>query len=428
MSRTLSTWLKSQNVPAIYDVDTRALTKKIREKGSMLGKILISLPKHEKQESEKAVLWKKCNPNSQNLVAEVSRKTIDEYSNCNFGSNLKNTITSCSTSSCSVSVCQSTSCCSSSASNTNSFIGGQTKIDGQRETGKWTKRNVSLGRPVKIMLVDCGVKLNIIRFLLGFDNVTVKVVPWNHDFNRDDDWDGLFLSNGPGDPTKVVETISNLRVLLQDTKKKPKPIFGVCLGNQLLALAAGAKTYKMKFGNRGMNQSVIDLRTTSCYITPQNHGYAVDVLTLPPDWQPLFVNANDFTNEGIIHAYKPFFSVQFHPEAMGGPHDTAFLFDMFFRYIREERSRLTTIEYIVEKRVKKILLIGSGGLSIGQAGEFDYSGSQAIKALKEEQIFVILVNPNIATVQTSHGMADQIYFLPILPEFIEKVIQKERGR
>jgi carbamoylphosphate synthase large subunit len=184
----------------------------------------------------------------------------------------------------------------------------------------------------------------------------------------------------------------------------------------------------VNIGNRGMNQPCIDLRTTLCYITPQNHGFAVDTKTLPAEWQPLFMNANDHTNEGIIHSYKPFFSAQFHPEAMGGPHDTAFLFDHFLDRMRDRRSRVMTIRLppSVERPVRKVLLLGSGGLSIGQAGEFDYSGSQAIKALKEEQIYIVLVNPNIATVQTSNGMADQIYFLPVTPEFVTQVIEKER--
>ena len=126
-------------------------------------------------------------------------------------------------------------------------------------------------------------------------------------------WDGLFCSNGPGDPSQCKETIKSLQwAISQDI-----PIFGICLGNQLLALAAGAKTYKMKYGNRGMNQPCVDLRTTRCYITSQNHGYAVDDQSLPEGWKALFVNANDRSNEGIIHVSKPFFSVQFHPEAAG---------------------------------------------------------------------------------------------------------------
>jgi carbamoyl-phosphate synthase/aspartate carbamoyltransferase len=165
-----------------------------------------------------------------------------------------------------------------------------------------------------------------------------------------------------------------------------------------------------------------------CYITPQNHGFAVNAATLPDNWKPFFVNANDMSNEGIIHTHLPFFSVQFHPEANGGPLDTAFLFDMFMEHVRGAPPCITTIESSVvlsrSKRFKKVLLLGSGGLSIGQAGEFDYSGSQAIKALKEEGVEVVLINPNIATVQTSKGMADKVYFLPVTHEFVEEVIKR----
>ena len=190
-------------------------------------------------------------------------------------------------------------------------------------------------------------------------------------------WDGLFCSNGPGDPSQCKETIKSLKwAISQDI-----PIFGICLGNQLLALAAGAKTYKMKYGNRGMNQPCVDLRTTRCYITSQNHGYAVDDQSLPEGWKALFVNANDRSNEGIIHVSKPFFSVQFHPEAAGGPFDTAFLFEAFVRHVRGAAPQLTLLDPAIYRNdrasLKRVLLVGSGGLSIGQAGEFDYSGAEA---------------------------------------------------
>ena len=144
------------------------------------------------------------------------------------------------------------------------------------------------------------------------------------------------------------------------------------------------------------------MRTSKCYITPQNHGYAVDSSSLPDDWKTLFMNANDMSNEGIIHTRRPYLGAQFHPEASGGPMDTAFLFDMFLESVRGEQPGVTLLEPAMYHRpeVRRVLLVGSGGLRIGQAGEFDYSGSQAIKALKEHGIEVILVNPNIATVQT----------------------------
>ena len=292
------------------------------------------------------------------------------------------------------------------------------------------------GRFPKLIAYDCGMKYNIIRYLAETHQVQLTVVPYNYNLEKNPaniEWEGLFLSNGPGDPAMCPETIASIEYALQ--LEPPKPIFGICLGNQLLALAAGAKTYKLKYGNRGMNQPAIDLRTGRCYITPQNHGFAVDASSLPEYWKPLFLNANDLTNEGIVHTNKPFFSVQFHPEASGGPTDTAFLFEKFVGHVKKIPQPLVLQDGLgyERKTYKKVLLVGSGGLSIGQAGEFDYSGSQCIKALKEEGIEVVLINPNIATVQTSQEKedtqtraADRVYFLPIKPEVVMDIIRKER--
>jgi carbamoylphosphate synthase large subunit/anthranilate/para-aminobenzoate synthase component II len=292
------------------------------------------------------------------------------------------------------------------------------------------------GLTPKIIAYDCGMKYNIIRYLVHTYKVELTVVPYNYDLESNPEnveWEGLFLSNGPGDPTMCAETVTSIKYAL--ALEPAKPIFGICLGNQLLALAAGAKTYKLKYGNRGMNQPAIDLRTGRCYITPQNHGFAVDAASLPDLWKPLFLNANDLTNEGIVHTHKPFFSVQFHPEASGGPCDTAFLFERFVGHVRKIAQPLVLQDGLVYERktYKKVLLVGSGGLSIGQAGEFDYSGSQCIKALKEEGIEVILINPNIATVQTSQEKeekqaraADRVYFLPIKADVVLDIIKKER--
>lgn len=173
-------------------------------------------------------------------------------------------------------------------------------------------------------------------------------------------------------------------------------------------------------------------------MTSQNHGFCVDAARLPADWEVLFTNTNDGSNEGVVHSCLPYFSVQFHPEHTAGPEDLECLFDVFLESVKDElegfpkgritiRDRLTRrLTYVpstpvATDRPKKVLILGSGGLSIGQAGEFDYSGSQAIKALKEESIQTLLINPNIATVQTSKGMADKVYFLPITPEYVEQV-------
>lgn len=230
----------------------------------------------------------------------------------------------------------------------------------------------------------------------------------------------------------VQATIGRLRKQLE---KGDKPIFGICLGHQLLALAAGATTKKMKFGNRGHNIPCTDMYTGRCWITSQNHGYAVDVSSLPEGWNEWFVNANDGSNEGIVHSTKPYFSVQFHPESNPGPKDTEYLFDEFLKVVKECAESGKSVPLFPNGKMpkkdtrvypKKVLVLGSGGLSIGQAGEFDYSGSQAIKALKQEGIYTILINPNIATIQTSKGLADKVYFLPVTPEYVRKVIQHEK--
>ena len=178
-----------------------------------------------------------------------------------------------------------------------------------------------------VVLVDCGTKNNIIRCLVK-RGVKVVRVPWNYDFSQID-YDGLFISNGPGDPDMAGETVENIKKALSGDK----PICGICMGNQLLSKAAGAKTYKLKYGHRSHNQPVRQVGTNRCFITSQNHGFAVDNETLGRDWEPLFVNMNDGTNEGIRHKSKPFFSAQFHPEACSGPLDTEFIFDDFIKLL-----------------------------------------------------------------------------------------------
>eukprot|EP00658_Telonema_sp_P-2_P078495 TRINITY_DN7359_c0_g1_i7.p1 TRINITY_DN7359_c0_g1~~TRINITY_DN7359_c0_g1_i7.p1 ORF type:complete len:1028 (-),score=296.12 TRINITY_DN7359_c0_g1_i7:13-3096(-) len=239
-----------------------------------------------------------------------------------------------------------------------------------------------------------------------------------------DRYDALFLSNGPGDPTQCGKTIAQIKKAVE----ADKTIFGICLGNQLLALAIGGRTKKMAYGNRSVNQPAVDCRNRRCYITPQNHGFCVDADHLPQGWIQLFVNANDFTNEGIAHETKNMFSVQFHPEACGGPTDTRFLFKDFISKVVNPNTSLTLASAFEAPpvKMKKVLLLGSGGLSIGQAGEFDYSGSQCLKVLREEGIYSVLINPNIATVQTSQDAANKVYFLPVTPQFVEEVIRKER--
>ncbi|KAJ1801339.1 Multifunctional pyrimidine synthesis protein CAD [Coemansia sp. RSA 2399] len=188
---------------------------------------------------------------------------------------------------------------------------------------------------VHVALIDCGVKNNIIRALCD-QGARVSLVPWNHDLSGSlHNYDGIFISNGPGSPTKCTETIAQLRHAFSVYQR---PIFGICMGNQLMGLAAGMNAYKLRFGNRGHNQPAVDLTTRKCVITSQNHGYALDDSKMPAGWDRYYVNANDGSNEGIRHVEKPFRSVQFHPEAKGGPLDTAYLFAEFVDSVRAAKA------------------------------------------------------------------------------------------
>jgi carbamoyl-phosphate synthase small subunit len=251
--RSLGDWLSEEKIPAISGIDTRKLTRNLREKGTMLGKIVID--DNQKLEFD--------DPNKTNLVGEVSVKEPIEY-----------------------------------------------------EKGK-----------NKIILVDCGTKNNIIRAFLGRD-ITVIRVPYDYDY-LNIKADGIMLSNGPGNPKINVATIENAKRAMEGNI----PILGICLGSQILALAAGADTYKLKYGHRGLNQPCNEMGTKRSYITSQNHGYAVHSESLPQDWREWFINDNDGTNEGLLHISKPFFAAQFHPEASPGPDDSEFIFDMFVRAI-----------------------------------------------------------------------------------------------
>ena len=250
--------------------------------------------------------------------------------------------------------------------------------------------------PKTIALIDCGAKRNIVRCLLKRD-VQVITVPWDWDLfapQNDLHFDGIIISNGPGNPKHAQATIRTIHTALE----RAVPTLGICMGNQLLTLAAGGDTYKMKFGHRSQNQPCVMHNTQRCYITTQNHGFAVG--EIPEGFHPWFSNANDKSNEGIMHTSKPFMSVQFHLRLLPGEN--------------------------VMTQVHKVLVLGSGALKIGQAGEFDYSGSQALKALKEEGVQTILINPNIATIQTSQMLADRVYFLPVTLYFVERIIAQER--
>jgi len=195
--------------------------------------------------------------------------------------------------------------------------------------------HIDCGGDTHVAVIDCGVKENILR-CLARRGINSTVFPFDYPVHQIAHlFDGIFISNGPGDPTHCTKTIETLRRLLESYEG---PIMGICLGHQLLALAAGAKTIKMKYGNRAHNIGVKNVVSGECYITSQNHGYAVDASTLPPDWKPLFINLNDGSNEGMFHSTRPILSTQFHPEAKGGPQDSAPLFDAYLENIRKYKN------------------------------------------------------------------------------------------
>jgi carbamoyl-phosphate synthase small subunit len=253
---SLGEWLASQGVPALTGIDTRALTKKIRMHGALLGRIEI-----DGQPSPEFA-----DPNQRNLVSEVSARGVARHGK-----------------------------------------GG-----------------------VPVVLIDCGKKNNQVRMLVRM-GAEVTVVPWDHDVRRlARECAGVVISNGPGDPRLAAETIATARSLV----RRRVPILGICLGHQILALATGARTYKMKFGHRAHNQPCVETKSGRCYQTSQNHGYAVDGASLPRGWEAWFANANDGTNEGIRHRSGPWCSVQFHPEAAPGPTGTEWILEEFLEEIR----------------------------------------------------------------------------------------------
>ena len=271
---SLAEWLKREQIPGITGIDTRALTKKLREHGVMMGRIVFE-------------------------EVESGELKVESYEDINYVDRVS---------------CKDISVYAGGESHAYSIDTPTAELNSQQKK--------------RVVLVDCGVKANIIRCLLK-RSVEVIRVPWDYDFNGLE-FDGLFISNGPGDPDTCDAAVQNIRKAMQNEKL---PIFGICMGNQLLAKAGGASVYKLKYGHRSHNQPVRMEGTNRCFITSQNHGYAVDNKTLGEDWEPLFTNMNDGSNEGIRHKRNAWFSAQFHPEAASGPTDTEFLFDEFVRLL-----------------------------------------------------------------------------------------------
>ncbi len=250
---SLDHWFKHLKIPGLYGIDTRRLTKILREHGTMLGKIEIGKEK-----------IKYYNPDVEDLISKVTVNKAEKF------------------------------------------------VNGKK----------------RILLIDCGCKKSIFSNLLQ-RKVTVLRVPYDYDIDKED-FDGVVISNGPGNPIVYKQLISSAKKLLQ----KQVPTLGICMGHQILSLAAGAKTYKLKYGHRSQNQPVKQADSNKCYVTSQNHSFAVDTKSLPRGWQSWFENLNDYSNEGVRHEKLPFRSVQFHPEAAPGPVDTAFIFDEFLKDVK----------------------------------------------------------------------------------------------
>ena len=278
--RSLGDWLKSQNIPAMCDIDTRTLTRYLREHGTAPADFLSD----DYISGDEIVKF-----NSREFLSEVvSEKTV------RYGK-------------------------------------GDTKV----------------------LFIDTGAKENIVRCLVNRGASVIRA-PWNTDWEKYlPEVDGVFIANGPGDPMDALNLIERVREVLFCGL----PFFGICFGNQLISLAAGARTIKMKYGHRSVNQPVRSLLTGKCYITSQNHGYVVQNESLPHDWEPWFVNLNDGTNEGIRHKTKPIRSVQFHPEARPGTNDTAFLFDDFLTTVNEMKKERKASDHIEKLEIAEIVCV-----------------------------------------------------------------------
>lgn len=281
--QSLGAWLRSEGIPGLTGVDTRALTKILRHRGTMLGRILPMDAATER--------FRVADPNATDLVGEVSAQRIVSVAPSGPGAPISALQTSAAT------------------------------MRARVSAGAGTGARSTAGPHIAV--VDCGCKRSIVGELLD-RGCRVSLVPYDHDLMTGD-WDALLLSNGPGNPEICRPTIAQIRRLLERDERRP--IAGICLGCQLLALAAGARTYKLPYGHRGQNQPVIESGTETCHITSQNHGYAIEAASLPPAWSVWFTNLNDGTVEGIRHTERPYFAVQFHPEAAPGPTDTRDFFD-----------------------------------------------------------------------------------------------------
>ena len=373
---SLDDYLRLWKVPAIADIDTRALTRHIRTHGALRAVLVHeSVPLTEARLAELAVAARKVTPlGEQDLVAQTSRTTREEW------------------------------------------------LEPLPPELRMTRR--ADGEGLLVVVVDYGVKANILRSLRE-RGCRVLVLP--HSATWEDvkaaGADGLVLSNGPGDPAVLEGPVELARQAMGQM-----PTFGICLGHQVLGRAAGATTSRLPYGHHGANHPVKDLDTGRVHITSQNHEFQVDPASIPRgDFYVSQRNLNDGSVEGLGHRTLPVFSVQYHPEGCPGPQDNQHLYDRFLEMVRERAPLVRAVSGMrKESRPRKVLILGSGPIVIGQAAEFDYAGTQACKALREEGIETVLVNSNPATIMTDEDVADRVYLEPLTVEAVEKVIERER--
>ncbi len=373
---SLDEYLKRWKVPAITEIDTRALTRHLRTHGALRAVL-----SHEANDPGKARLAELAEAarrvaplSQQDLVAQASRTSTEEWLE-----------------------------------------------PLPPELGRGEHAD---GSGLSIAVVDYGVKSNILRSLRE-RGCRVVVLPHTTTWRDVESTgaDGMVLANGPGDPAVLDGPVELARQAIGRI-----PIFGICLGHQILGRAAGASTSRLPFGHHGANHPVKDLETGRVHITSQNHEFQVDAASIPAgDFFVSQRNLNDGSVEGLSHRTLPVFSVQYHPEGCPGPQDNQHLYDRFVEMVRDRRPVLRAVGGATQaEKPRKVLILGSGPIVIGQAAEFDYAGTQACKALREEGITTVLVNSNPATIMTDEEVADRVYLEPLTVESVERIIARER--
>ena len=373
---SLDEYLRRWNVPAITEIDTRALTRHIRMHGALRA-VLVHQAEAPTEASlaELTLAARRVTPLAeQDLVAQTSRTAQEEW-----------------------------------------FDPLPPELRTRRRTD---------GDGLLIAVIDYGVKANILRSLRE-RGCRVLVLPHTASWAdvRAADADGLVLSNGPGDPAVLEGPVELAQQALGRI-----PLFGICLGHQILGRAAGATTSRLPYGHHGANHPVKDLDTGRVHITSQNHEFQVVAASIPSgDFYVSQRNLNDSSVEGLGHRTLPAFSVQYHPEGCPGPQDNQHLYDRFLEMVRDRAPLVRAVAGMKEEaRPRRVLILGSGPIVIGQAAEFDYAGTQACKALREEGIQTVLVNSNPATIMTDEEVADRVYLEPLTVEAVEKIIERER--